>query len=51
MYICIYVYMYIWYIHESVYLHPAPFACDAIFPYCVLVNVNHCCTRLVKRQD
>ena len=37
MYVCN---MYVRYIRDSVYLHPAPFVCNAIFPYCMLVNVN-----------
>ena len=28
----------------SVYIHPAPFVRDAIFLYCTLVHVNHCCS-------
>ena len=37
MYICMYVYMYVIciyvrYVRDSVYLHPAPFVRDAIFP-------------------
>ena len=27
----------------SVYIHPAPFVHDAIFPYCM--HINHCCSR------
>ena len=29
----------------SVYIHPAPFVRDAIFPYCVLLGSVHCCSR------
>ena len=55
-YICIYIYMYIYiciYIYMivclvraySVYIHPAPFVRDAIFPYCMLLGSVHCCSR------
>ena len=29
----------------SVYMHPAPFVRDAIFPHCMLIHVDHCCSR------
>ena len=30
-----------------IYIHPAPFVRDAIFPHCMLVHgsCNHCCSR------
>ena len=39
---CIYIYMVRAY---SVYTHPAPFVRDAIFPHCMLMDVDHCCSR------
>ena len=46
-YIYIYIYLYIYlfiYIYMvraySVYIHPAPFVRDAIFPHCMLVHVT-----------
>ena len=35
------VYLYIYMVRTySVYIHPAPFVRDAIFPHCMLVNVT-----------
>ena len=49
---CLYIYIYV-YIYVCmfgtygfrIYIHPAPFVRDAIFPYCMLVHVSHCCSR------
>ena len=47
---CLYIYVYIYvYLFGTcvfrIYIHPASFVRDAIFPYCMLVHVNHCCSR------
>ena len=39
--IYIYIYIYGTYVFR-IYIHPAPFVRDAIFPHCMLV---HCCSR------
>ena len=47
-YLFLYIYIYIWYVCiPYIYIHPAPFVRDAIFPHCMLVHV----TLLLKRQD
>ena len=44
--IYIYIYMYICLVRTySVYIHPAPFVRDAIFPHCMLIHVDHRCSR------
>ena len=49
-FIILFIYIYI-YIYGTcvfrVYIHPAPFVRDAIFPHCMWVHV----TLLLKRQD
>ena len=45
-YICIYICIYVCLVRAySVYIHPAPFVRDAIFPHCMLIHVDHCCSR------
>ena len=40
-YIYIFIYIYIWYVRiPYIYIHPAPFVRDAIFPHCMLVHVT-----------
>ena len=46
LYIYIFIYIYIYMVRAySVYTHPAPFVRDAIFPHCMLMHVDHCCSR------
>ena len=46
LYICIYICIYVCLVRAySVYTHPAPFVRDAIFPHCMLMHVDHCCSR------
>ena len=47
---CLYIYVYILCIYIYVclvreYSHPAPFVRNAIFPHCMLMHVDHCCSR------
>ena len=38
---CLYIYLFIYMVRaHSVYIHPAPFVRDAIFPHCMLVHVT-----------
>ena len=35
------MYMFVWYVRVPyIYIHPAPFVCDAIFPHCMFVHVT-----------
>ena len=35
------LYMFVWYMRiPYIYIHPAPFVRDAIFPHCMLVHVT-----------
>ena len=44
---CLFIYIYVYMVRAySVYMHPAPFVRDAIFPHCKLVHVTtDCCSR------
>ena len=47
-YVYIYIYIYVCLVHTySVYIYPAPFVRDEIFPCCTLV---HCCSRDKTRR-
>ena len=53
-YIYVYIYIYVWSVRiPYIYIHPAPFVRDAIFPHCMLVHVTSAAqdTRLAGQKD